>query len=545
MATLTVRALRSRSTCNDTWAVTVGAMGQKGTTNGTYGYRAGSALTITRFNPEDSEDRWYQAALTIEGKLGNFDVTYAGAYLDRKDETRQDYVDYSYYYDACCGSGASIYDDNGELIDPTQYILGKDKYTKQSHELRISSPAENRLRFIAGVFTQRQTHDILQNYKINGIAGPTAVPPTLSIEVTGWPDTWWLTNQVRVDRDDALFGEVTFDLTDKLSVTGGIRYFEAKNSLLGFFGFGLDTLFSDTGEQQCPVAGSGSVNGGPCTNLDKGTSDSGNTPKINLTYRFDDRRLVYATYSEGYRPGGVNRVGNLPPYSPDFLTNYEIGWKTSWAANRLRFNGAVFRQEWDDFQFSFLGENSVTRIANAGQAQVDGVEGDLLWAATDNLTLSAGFALLDAKLTQAYCGILGPNGKDENPCPVAPEAPNGARLAVSPKLKANLVARYTFELGGFDAHLQGAMVYVGDRWADMRTVQRDILGKEPAYTIVDFAAGLARDSYTVELFVNNAFDKRAQLDRWAQCDATVCGTEGTYITPTMPRTIGLRFGQKF
>jgi outer membrane receptor protein involved in Fe transport len=79
----------------------------------------------------------------------------------------------------------------------------------------------------------------------------------------------------------------------------------------------------------------------------------------------------------------------------------------------------------------------------------------------------------------------------------------------------------------------------------MRTTPRAILGKEPAYTIVDFAAGLAKDSYTVELFVNNAFDKRAQLDRWAQCDAEVCGVEGTYITPTIPRTIGLRFGQKF
>jgi outer membrane receptor protein involved in Fe transport len=523
---------------NDTWAVTVGAMGQKQTRNGSYGYRSDSDLGVVRFNPEDSEDRWAQASLTVEGKLGNFDVTYAGAYLDRKDETRSDYVDYSYYYDACCGYGSYVYDEAGEYIDPTQYILGKDKFTKQSHELRISSPAENRFRFVAGLFTQRQTHDILQNYKINGIAQ--------RIEVTGWSDTWWLTNQIRVDRDDALFGELTFDLTDKLSVTGGVRFFEAKNTLKGFFGFGLtNTFFPALGEPQCFSAVS--VNGGPCTNVDKGIKESDHTSKLNFTYRFDSDHLVYATYSEGFRPGGVNRRGSLPPYSADFLTNYEIGWKTSWADNRLRFNGALFRQEWDDFQYAFLGQNSLTQIANAGQARIDGLEADLLWAASDNLTLSAGLAVLDAKLTQAYCGQLGPDGKDLNPCPDPPLAPKGARLPVTAKFKGNLTARYTFNVGSFNAHLQGALAHVGDRWADMRTSQRNILGKEPAYTIVDVSAGLAKDSYSVELFVNNVADKRAQLDRWAQCDAEICGLggAGTYITPMMPRVIGLRFGQKF
>ena len=62
--------------------------------------------------------------------------------------------------------------------------------------------------------------------------------------------------------------------------------------------------------------------------------------------------MVYATWSEGYRPGGINRRGTLPPYVSDFLTNYELGWKTTWVDNRLPFNGAVFQQDWDDFQFS-------------------------------------------------------------------------------------------------------------------------------------------------------------------------------------------------
>jgi outer membrane receptor protein involved in Fe transport len=255
--------------------------------------------------------------------------------------------------------------------------------------------------------------------------------------------------------------------------------------------------------------------------------------------------MVYATYSEGFRPGGVNRRGTLPPYKADFLKNYEVGWKTTWAGNSLRFNGAVFVEDWNDFQFSFLGENSLTQIANAGSARIKGVEADLLWAATDSLTVSAALALLDAKLTRPYCGELGPDGNDLSPCPQDPLAPNGSQLPVTPKFKANLVARYLFSLGGYDAHLQGAVAYVGSRWPELRTLQRDILGKEPAYALADFTAGIARNGYTLELFVNNAFDKRAQLDRWAQCDAAICGIEGTYITPSMPRTIGISFGQRF
>lgn len=71
---------------------------------------------------------------------------------------------------------------------------------------------------------------------------------------------------------------------------------------------------------------------------------TGNTPKFTLTYKFNPDRLIYVTYSKGFRPGGINRVGDLPPYQADFLKNYEIGWKTSWADNHLRYNGAIFRE---------------------------------------------------------------------------------------------------------------------------------------------------------------------------------------------------------
>ena len=533
---------------DDSWTVTAGVMGQDQSSNGSFGYRAADEdFDLTRFHRERSEDRWVQAALTVQGRFSNFDVVYAGSFLNRKDEIDLDYADYSYFYDSCCDYGEYIFDDANNYIDPTQYILSNDKYTKQSHELRISSTGEGRFRYVAGLFYQDQSHDIEQVYVIDGIA--------TSIEVTGWPDTWWLTQQVRKDEDYALFGELTYDLTEKLSLTGGVRFFESENSLEGFFGFGLTNDFtSSTGEKSC--FRDDAVNGGPCTNLDKTVDESGNTGKINLTYRFDDDRMVYATYSEGFRPGGVNRRGSLPPYGADYLTNYELGWKTSWAGNSVRFNGAVFFEEWDDFQFSFLGENSLTQIANAANARIEGIEADLQWAASDRLTLSAAAAWIDAKLTQDYCGELDADGNDLDPCPHAPLAEDGTRLPVTPQFKGNLMARYDFAVGGWNAHLQGVVAYVGSRWPDLRTTlpqddapsvpgQRYILGESVAFTVVDFTLGAERDSYSIELFVNNAFDERGQLDRWAQCDAAICGYQGTYITPTMPRAIGLRFGQRF
>ena len=92
--------------------------------------------------------------------------------------------------------------------------------------------------------------------------------------------------------------------------------------------------------------------------------------------RITDDHLVYATWSRGFRPGGINRRGTLPPYDADFITNYELGFKTDWLNNRLRFNGAIYQLDWTNIQFSFLGANGLTEIHNAGNARIRGVEFD-------------------------------------------------------------------------------------------------------------------------------------------------------------------------
>ena len=86
---------------------------------------------------------------------------------------------------------------------------------------------------------------------------------------------------------------------------------------------------------------------------------------MNLSYKVDGDRDVYATWSEGYRPGGINRDPHSGDFLSDFLTNWELGWKTRWADDRLQFNGAVFLEEWDDIQVAFQGDNGITRWTTA------------------------------------------------------------------------------------------------------------------------------------------------------------------------------------
>jgi outer membrane receptor protein involved in Fe transport len=508
----------------DSWSVTPTLMGQRTQADG--GFAADPSkgdLKISRYRPEGGDDKWVQAALAIEGKVANLDILYAGAHMRRWIDSDSDYSDYSFFYDTLLGYGAYTTDDAGNFIDTSQYIQARDYFKKSSHEFRIASPAENRFKVVAGLFYQKQTHNIEQRYKIDNLASATEVP--------GWPDTLWLTKQLRTDRDYAAFADATFDLTEQFSITGGVRFFKYKNSLEGFFGFGTG-YSSGTGVGACfsPTA---IVEGGPCTNVDKTTKDDGHTYRVNATYKIDDDKMVYATLSTGFRPGGINRRGTLPPYKADFLKNHEVGWKTSWMGNRLRWNGALFYEKWNDFQFSFLGANGLTEIRNAGKAKMKGVETDLNWLVADGFTLVGAAAYTDAELNEDYI----PDPSEP------PEATKGTSLPVTPKFKGNITARYEWMFGDMEAHVQGSVVHTGSAYPDLRLSDRAVIGKLPSSTTVDFVIGVNKDSWRIEAYAKNLFDEDGQNDRFVQCASSVCSR--VYTIPIRPRIIGLKFGQTF
>lgn len=555
---------------DDNWTITPTVMAQKQVSHGVFSQdpRVGD-LQTQRFFPDYRRDSFIQAALTIEGKIGNFDVTYAGAYLDRKTYSSSDYTDYAEAYDALYSSygGLAGYfylqDNAGNTIDPRQYIIGTDHFRKLSQELRISSPQENRFRVVAGLFYQRQSNAIHQDYKVNNLAS--------ALSVNGLPGTLWLTEQERVDKDYAAFGEASFDITPTLTLTGGGRLFKYDNSLIGFFGFGRNPAgppYNGAGSSRTGVAGCytttgaivrdnptgtwlpAAVPGGPCTNLadvvggqlvPKRAKDDGFTHRLNLTWKPSDDFMTYVTWSRGFRPGGINRRASAGAYASDFLTNYELGFKSTLADGKVRFNAAIYQQEWKNFQFSFLGANSFTEIHNGPNARIKGVEADVNLRPTDQLTITAAASYTDAKTINNLCAIDDPTYACTG-AGNAINAPKGTRLPVTPKFNANATIRYTIPVGTGEAHLQSVIAHRSSASADVRTTEAAELGLIKGSTTVDFAVGYDFSNITLELFLQNAFDERAELARFSNCGQC---NDRVQILVNTPQTIGFRVGTKF
>lgn len=542
-----------RIALGDNWTITPMIQGQKVDSHGIFAaektktvagypglYTPLGDLQVQHFSPEQATDDWTQAALTVEGRISDFDVTYAGGYLHRNSTVIADYTDYSLGYELAYTRGPSYFTDNaGHAINPTMSIKDTDSYRKYSNELRIMTPQSLPVHATLGAFTQYQTDAYIQNYLIPGLAAAQSV--------ADWPGTYYLTAERPDNRDYAGFGEVTWDVTSHVSVLGGLRYYSYTNSVRGFSGF-------QSAQSLCADPTQRDPNGGPCRNRYQVATGDGATPKFTATYKFDKARLLYATVSKGFRPGGTNTIG--PQYQSDTLQNYEVGWKTTWFDNTLRFNGAIFQENWKDFQFSYPGPNGIIVTKNAGGARIRGVETSLDWAASSALTVGGGFSLLDPILTVPYCKYPDQNGGIQTatcndyssgaPVPQPYGAPAGQQLPDTPKFKSNLSARYTLPWSGrWQSFVQGSLVYQSAVWADLRTAQRDTLGQQPAFALVDASMGAESGGLGVELFVNNVFDRLAENYRYAECSATVCGVGAVYRNIYKPRLVGLKFSQKF
>ncbi len=555
---------------DDNWTVTPTVYYQQQRNRGVFGYQPSVGdLQVQRFYPDSSNDRFIQAALTIEGKLGNWDLTYAGAYADRRISASTDYTDYAEAYDSlyanytdedgafsCSGIRGcfNFVNTAGAQIDPRQFVLSSPKYRKLSQEFRVASPSANRFRVVAGAFYQRQENDIDERYVVPGLAANRSV--------NGLPGILWLTKQERVDRDYALFGEASFDLTSTVTITAGGRAFIYDNTLVGFNGFGLPSAVGGPGVGRCFLDAAGNlvpsdIAPAPCTNLGEqfflpdGTPTAqfkprkadgqGFTHRLNLTWKPTSDVLLYGTWSRGFRPGGINRRSGLDPYNADFLTNYELGWKTTFLDGRLRINGAIYQQEWRAFQFAFLGQNSFTQIQNGPNARIRGIEADVNLVPVDGLTLTASGAFTDAKTRTNLC-----RANDTRPDCSSPgnsiTTPAGTRLPITPRFKANGTARYQFAIGGdLKAHVQGVIVHASSASSDIRPNDAAVLGRLQTYTYADFALGADFGRFTAEVFLANAFDERAEISRGVAC--SVC--ERVYINVVAPQTLGLRLGTKF
>jgi outer membrane receptor protein involved in Fe transport len=519
---------------NENWSILASVITQEMETEGIWSHDYENPngeideLEVQRFNEDSMNDDYTQFGLTIEADLGFASLTYAGSVMDRDIEYFNDYSDYmvdvpsyvayicgyySYYYGGPiteeCTSGNIFYQEDNE-------------FERTTHEIRLQSQTDSRLQYTAGFYYEDGSHDYTQEWIAPGMAQGGGM------NLLG-DNRWYLTDQKRDQEEMAVFGEVSYDITEKLTLLLGGRYFENEDAIKGITAYGIEAFDS---------YGFGLID------VDVKAEDEDAIFKVNVAYAIDDYRNIYFTWSEGYRPGGVNRASSPtvdPTYEPDFLTNWEFGWKTDWLDQSLRWNGAAYFMEWEDMQFTqfnsaaFLQPIGLT--INIGEAEITGIETDLSYLPIDGLLLTAAVAYNEAELSEDF--VLIPtdptNSRSLN-------APKGTPLPFAPEWKFNLSARYDFNLGSFGSYAQIVYAYVDDSYNDLFVFNGDSINtdrqKQDSYENVNASLGLGRNTWNLELFVTNLTDERAEISRDTQA-------YGTYITTNRPRTIGLKLAMRF
>ena len=249
--------------------------------------------------------------------------------------------------------------------------------------------------------------------------------------------------------------------------------------------------------------------------------------KGNLSWRPTDDLLFYLTYAEGFRPGGFNRIdsaGVPKTYVSDEVTNYELGWKTTLLDGRLRFNGSIYRIDWDGLQVGITDFtiSVITFTTNAADAEITGFEGDLTWLVTDDFTLSAAWSYNDTEMVRVPEGVTDIAGP-------------GSRLALAPEWQYNLRGRYHWHTGRYSPYAQVVYAYTGHQFSSIVVDNRF---RQRSYDTIDAAVGFERDNLTIELFGENLTDERAELF------INSLDTD-LRITTNRPRTVGVRLSWNF
>ncbi len=493
----------------DNWTTTASVMYQDMDADGIWDHDPENLddYEVSRFFDDTTDDEWTQFALTVEGDLGFADLTYAGSYLDRDYDAYSDYSSYSvssYYVEPYYTCYVSYF---GPCVDPSiQYSnLTEQEYT--THELRLSSSLD-RLDWIVGGFYQNNQTDYDSRWSIPPINPGAAVED----------DLYFQTDQEREDEEWAVFGELTYRITDKLSGTVGYRYFDGETTLEGFSG----TIYF-------PECCFGFSPTRPPDNVDSKAEYDDDTWKFNLAYDVSDDMMVYATYAEGYRPGGANRsVGVGETYDPDFLDSYELGMKSTWLDGRLRVNGAIYYMEWDDIQIGFFNPDIslLGLVDNVGEAESQGFEVDTTWLATDRLELSFAYAYNDAELKDDYFA------RATN---TEPDAVDGQDLPFTPDNKYTATARYSFEVLGMQSAFLVNYAYTDEMYNDIFIDNRE---KMDDYGLLSANLRVEGDGWHATLFGENLTDETAEL---------YINTVDIrrLVTVNKPRTIGISFGMNF
>ena len=532
----------------------------------------------------------HYGALASENPLSSIIGKYESAYRYLEPETKEDSllslemtVDLG-FAELVSATGKSKFDSHGQR-DQTDLLIRLaysyeefpefSSYTREveeadilTQEVRLVSKNDDELSWIIGGFY----------YKAESNGTSEEFTPGFDEYVL---DVWQTGGNLRPDSleyyslDDieltekAIFGELSYKVTDKLNVTVGARFYQYDVQIISDVDFPL--LYTSI----VPEEEDGDFRSGDeviLNLLEVKDDDSGNLLKFNASYQFSSDVMGYATISEGFRIGGANSVGACDPnepddqqqvcalpfeqtYDADTTTNYELGFKSSWLRNKLHFNAAVFNVDWDDAQVAGSTINGSQPITtNAGKANAKGLEVGTRAILSDDLTAYMTYSFTKAKLTEDVSDLFGDGNALTDDGYI--DAQSGDRLPGSPEHQFSFGLKYTTEV------LDGKLLDV----VYGLTAQSDVLthigsresGEAVAgYSLSNLSATLSENSWAVTLYVSNLFDKYAFVS--TRSDK---GDIGQAVAPDVnsnafemlrgyghylatPRKVGLKFSYNF
>lgn len=323
----------------------------------------------------------------------------------------------------------------------------------------------------------------------------------------------------------AIFGEIEYDITDRLTVLGGVRAFWEEEDLTA----------TSSGAFVGPV---------PVTTFQAREYDDINFKGV-VSYDVSDQLMVYASYAEGFRSGGFNGQGLGVPetYQPDKTGNYELGAKYMSEDGRLTVNGAFFYIDWTDLQFIQLDPAIslfFTFIGNANKASSRGGELEITYRPTEESWISISGNYTDAHLdSDAHANLL-----------VPPVIPSGTKLPGVPEYKFSIAGGYDIPLeGGLTLSLSGGVSFTDDSFSKLEQggsfaipgLGVFTLGTHlPSYEVGHLRAELSGESWSAALYVNNVWNERAKLG-----DDNFGFLYGPNFYYNQPRTIGIELSASF
>jgi outer membrane receptor protein involved in Fe transport len=394
-----------------------------------------------------------------------------------------------------------------------------------STEIRYASNFDFPVNFVAGLYRQFETNDLIaDSLKANDLGLPNGPFSSCNCDdALTYPNgnTVFGRDDDRRTREYAGFGEVTWKVTPKLSLVGGIRYF-------------TETL-NGVQEQTHPFGG---FPPGPTLVpiYDVPQSFTKVTYKFNASYKFDDGLLLYVTAAEGFRGGGLNAQSEpfepIPgSFQPDSLWNYEVGAKGRLFDGKLDYQVDVYDIIWTNIQVQETTSNGAFEYTgNAGDAVVKGAEFEFEVHPTEHFSASLAGSYQNAYLSEGAT----PAQFAANPT----LGLTGETLPEVPRLNFSVGVKYTQPIGDNWTGVLAADVNYRD---SENSFFASNLYNVPlkSYTLLNLRAGLVKGPWRVNFFDRNATNDRAQL--------SVIDNSGQSLalTTVRPRTVGVNVTRLF